>query len=287
MPWPSSRAANAGLVGDLGREPAAPARWNDLGLRVASAALMAPVALACIWVGGPAFTVLIAAAAAGLASEWTGLYGLSRRGAPSLLVAAPAVLATVAAALGPAWLGLSLLLAGCGAVWAGAGRPGLAAGVAYVGLAGLALIWLRQGGAEIGRANVLVLVLIVWASDIAAYTCGRLLDGPKLAPRLSPRKTWSGAIGGLIAAILVGQAAALAFNGVPTVRASGIAAILGIATQAGDLLESGVKRHFGVKDSGRLIPGHGGLLDRLDGLLAAAPVAALAVLIGRGGYLWQ
>ena len=162
------------------------------------------------------------------------------------------------------------------------------AGFLYIGMGALAMIWLRQGSADAGRANVLFVVLVVWASDIGAYTAGRIWGGPKLAPSLSPSKTWAGAIGGLVAAILIGQGAALLLTGAPWGRAAIVAGLLGVASQAGDLIESAVKRHFGVKDSGRLIPGHGGLLDRLDGLLAAAPAAAvLAMIVGRGGLLWQ
>ena len=224
-------------------DPGLPRRWSDLRLRFISAALLAPVALLCIWLGAAPFTVLIALMAAGLVVEWVLLCG--RR---------------------PGW--------------------GLA-GFLYIGISAVALIWLRQGSDDSGRANVLFVVLVVWASDIGAYTAGRLLGGPKLAPVLSPSKTWAGALGGLLAAIVVGLLAGL-LTGAPWGKAAIIAGALAVASQAGDLLESALKRHFGVKDSGRLIPGHGGLLDRLDGLLAAAPAAAaLAVIIGPGGLLWR
>jgi phosphatidate cytidylyltransferase len=135
---------------------------------------------------------------------------------------------------------------------------------------------------------VLFLFLVVWASDIGAYMAGRALGGPKLWPAVSPNKTWSGAAGGLLAAILVALGTALVFTpGASTVAVVAVAALLGVASQAGDLLESAIKRHFDVKDSSRLIPGHGGLLDRLDGVLAAAPVAALlSFALGQGRVLW-
>lgn len=155
------------------------------------------------------------------------------------------------------------------------GRPGLlAAGVVYIGLPLLCLLWLR--GASGGRESVLFLVLVIWATDIGAYLVGRLVGGKKLAPAVSPGKTWSGAAGGMVAALVVGL---LVPPGRPV-----LALLLALACQAGDLLESGIKRHVGVKDSGRLIPGHGGLFDRLDGLLAAAPVAAIAMLASQGGH---
>jgi phosphatidate cytidylyltransferase len=133
------------------------------------------------------------------------------------------------------------------------------------------------------------LLFTVWASDVGAYLVGRWLGGPRLAPRISPGKTRSGALGGLIAAIAVGLLAAHFLSDAATIwRAALVAAVLGIVSQLGDLLESFVKRRLEVKDSGHLIPGHGGLFDRLDGILAAAPVAAvLALALGRGVVLWQ
>jgi phosphatidate cytidylyltransferase len=124
---------------------------------------------------------------------------------------------------------------------------------------------------------MIFLLAVVWSSDIGAYLAGRLIGGPKLAPRISPGKTWSGAAGGVAAVLAVGVAAAALWP-VPAAPVVAAAAVLGVAAQAGDLLESAVKRHFGVKDSGRLIPGHGGLLDRLDGLMAAGLVA--------GAWIW-
>ncbi len=154
-----------------------------------------------------------------------------------------------------------------------------------IGLAGAALLWLRQG--EAGRANVIFTVLIVWASDIGAYMCGRLFGGPKLAPSISPSKTWSGAMGGLVSVAVVGMLVGPLLAPGLWWKAALIALPLGMATQIGDLIESAFKRQFDVKDSGTLIPGHGGLLDRLDGLLIAAPVAALMTLIFGAGVLWQ
>jgi phosphatidate cytidylyltransferase len=141
----------------------------------------------------------------------------------------------------------------------------------------VALILLR--GAESGRATVLFLMLVVWAGDIGAYLVGRLVGGPRLAPSISPGKTWSGAAGGTLCAVLAGLAVAPAHP----VAACVLALVLSIVAQAGDLLESAIKRHFGVKDSGRLIPGHGGLLDRLDGVVAAAPAMLLISFLTRYG----
>lgn len=263
------------------------ARWGDLRKRVLSAALLAPLALACLWLGGWWWTALLALAAAGLAMEWVRLCG-GRLASPAGLVLLVAVLAAGAAAAGEReLLGFGLIAAGFVLTWGLGGRAGLAAGIPYLGFAMVALAWLRGAG-EAGRDNVFFLLLVVWASDIGAYAAGRLVGGPKLAPRVSPSKTWSGATGGLFAAMAVGAAAALALHAAGPVRAAVVAGGIGVAAQLGDLLESALKRHYGVKDSGRLIPGHGGLLDRLDGVLIAAPVAALlAVAAGPGVVLWQ
>jgi phosphatidate cytidylyltransferase len=238
-------------------------RWADLRLRALSAAVLVPLVLAAAWVGGAAFQALIGVMALGLALEWVGLVrskvsSLPRKGR------------------GSSWSSphsfFVLLL------------PGLF----YIALAAAALLWLRADPVA-GRANLLVLLLLVWASDIGAYAAGRAIGGPRLAPRISPGKTVAGALGGLAAAIAVGLLAAMAVSphGRP-LRAALLAAALGIVAQAGDLLESWVKRRFGVKDTGRLIPGHGGLFDRLDALLAAAPAAALlALLAGRGLAWWE
>ncbi len=248
-----------------------PSRWGDLGRRALSALVLAPIALACLWIGGWPYQALIVAAGVGLAAEWAGLFGQGAWRAAGL--AAAMLAAAAATILGSAVVALALLVAGCAAVRSQS-RPLLALGVLYVGLPMVALLWLRaQPG---GREITLFLVFVIWASDIGAFLIGRLVRGPKLAPALSPGKTWSGAVGGLVAVLLV--AAAM------TPHRYALALALGAICQAGDLLESGIKRHVGVKDSGRLIPGHGGLLDRLDGLLAAAPVAALVMLWSRGGF---
>ena len=186
--------------------------------------------------------------------------------------------------LGLIWLGgfgwlVCVLLAGAGmaAEWLALcrRRPALRwVGPIYIAPAILALLWLR--GLPDGLRWVAFLAAVVWSGDIGAYLVGRLVGGPRLAPSISPGKTWSGAAGGTACAVLAGVLAASghAVAALP-------ALVLSLAAQAGDLLESALKRHFGVKDSGRIIPGHGGLLDRLDGVLTAAPLAALLALTVR------
>lgn len=267
------------------------ARWSDLRLRILSAAVLAPLALACTWIGGTAFAALIALIAAGLSHEWLVMCG--RRTslmAAALFAALP--LSVVVAALGETPLALIvLILATVAGMLHSRGlspaRP-LAFGIPWLGLPAVALVWLRQPAAT-GGGNVIVLLLVVWASDIGAYLTGRAIGGPRLAPAISPGKTWSGVIGGLIAAAAVGFAASAVLSHRPSFwRPAAFAMLIGIVSQAGDLFESQVKRHFGVKDSGTIIPGHGGLLDRLDAVLTAAPAAALlALILGRGVGLWE
>ena len=266
-------------MGDRTLSPGGPTRWSDLGRRALSAIILAPIALWCIWAGAAAFVVLMTATALGLSAEWVGLCGMRLLFWPGVLVPGLIVVAGLATAAGQPGLGIVILLAGFGAVLALTRRRLLASGVLYIGCALVALLWLRGWTSAGGGWDVVFVVLVVWASDIAAYAAGRLFRGPKLAPALSPAKTWSGAAGGLVAAMLVGQVVA----GRISLTTAAIALLLAVVCQAGDLMESAIKRHVGVKDSGRLIPGHGGLLDRLDGLLAAAPRGGTRRACGPGG----
>lgn len=157
----------------------------------------------------------------------------------------------------------------------------------YVTPALVGLIWLRHD-AVVGLSNILFVLLVVWASDIAAYLIGRWAGGPLLAPWISPAKTWSGAMAGLTGAASVGLMASLYSADGRPVSAMLVAMLLGLASEAGDLIESALKRQAGVKDSGQFLPGHGGALDRLDGMLLAAPMAAvLAWAAGPGVLLWH
>jgi phosphatidate cytidylyltransferase len=247
-------------------------RWSDLSVRLASALILGPVALLCVWRGGTAWALLLGVTMLGMGLEWARLAKLPRLGwYPALPVLAWAVtwqFGLTAGAL--ALLCLTLLAAAAFGRFAAAGLP-------YIGVGGLALLWLRLIPAQ-GLQDTIFLVAVIWATDIGAYVVGRLAGGPKLAPRISPGKTWSGAAGGLLCAGLIGLALAhLRLAALPA------ALLLSVFAQSGDLLESAIKRRLGVKDSGRTIPGHGGLFDRLDGFLAAAPLAAILALGALGG----
>jgi phosphatidate cytidylyltransferase len=171
------------------------------------------------------------------------------------------------------WFGLLTLGADHRAVW-------MAAGMIYAAILAIAPILLRSD-TDYGLPAILFLFAVVWTTDIAAYFVGRSLGGPKLWPAISPNKTWSGALGGTIAAI--GAAVVFASQAmIPSGPAAVLAAVLSILAQGGDLFESHLKRHFGVKDSSHIIPGHGGVMDRIDGFIVAACVAGILGLV-RGG----
>lgn len=246
-------------------------KWSDFGVRLASAAILAPVALAALWFGDGAWQALVAVVMLGLAGEWTRLSGLGRGNIAIFVAVFTCWL--LAGSFGWAAGAAGLVLFGLLTWW----RFGwfAAAGIPYIGIGGFSVLWLRLQP-QIGLRAALFLVAVIWATDIGAYLAGRLVGGAKLAPRISPGKTWSGSAGGLL---IGGVAGALVAGGGQFVPAAfGAAVVLSVFAQVGDLLESAIKRKLGVKDSGRTIPGHGGLFDRLDGFLAAAPVAVLLVI---------
>ncbi|MEO8115382.1 MAG: phosphatidate cytidylyltransferase [Phenylobacterium sp.] len=262
--------------------------WSNLGLRVASAVVLVPAALLAAWFGGWLFLVLIAVAVALLAIEWG---GMSAPGAPIRVSAAVAVAVLAGVFLGYedhfSW---GWIATGVGAVAAAlvargmAERPADAAfGVLYIAPACICLIWLRS--MPQGHWWTLMLFAVTWSADIGAFAVGSTLKGPKLWPRFSPNKTWSGFLGGLAAATATGALMAVlsAFR-LNAWAAAAVGLVVGLATMAGDLWESALKRRFGVKDSGDLIPGHGGLLDRVDGLMFAVVVMAAARLANHWGW---
>ncbi len=264
-----------------------------LGRRVASAMVMVPVAVGSVYLGGWYFALPVAGLGILMVFEWDSITGGGDAGAFTAAQAVLPVLAVILTALDHTGLAVALTLLGAVLLSAAAralGReplwPGL--GALWFSLPCLALVWLRGQG-ELGSAAVLGVLFVVWACDTGAYFTGRTVGGPRLAPRWSPNKTWSGLIGGAVSAAVVAAVFVALWGGeAPLAPALLFAAALAgaglaVISQIGDLAESAVKRHFGVKDSGRLIPGHGGVLDRVDGLLFAAPALALAMLFGGRG----
>lgn len=255
---------------------------RNLVLRIAAALVLAPVALAIAYAGGWLWTLLVTLAVIGLFVEWLMVVGVVRKlpvlgaGVAALAVAGFCLaLSRIDAALIALVLGLAIV-----AALSGGQRLWTAAGFVYAAAAEIAAVLVRLDATE-GLAALVLILLVVWATDIGAYFAGRGLGGPKLWPRVSPKKTWAGAIGGFLASLVVaGGCAAFGLGRAMPLLALG--AVFSVASQLGDLLESAVKRHFGVKDSSHIIPGHGGLMDRLDGLVAALAVAAIFGIL-RGG----
>ncbi|MEP4380715.1 MAG: phosphatidate cytidylyltransferase [Alphaproteobacteria bacterium] len=271
--------------------PAAPTRApSNLLLRVISALVLVPVALTCVWLGAPWFAAMLAVVVLAAGAEWRAIAVIERTGLRMQSIMVPLFVLVAGEVAGPSAgllvlvVGLVLTLGTFSAPW----NERVWALVAHVhlGLAAVALLFLRLQP-ETGLDLVLFLFAMVWMSDIGGYVAGRIIGGPRLAPRISPNKTWAGAAGAVLFALAT--AALLArLAGVPSEPALGIAFILSLATQSGDLFESWIKRRFDVKDSGTLIPGHGGVLDRVDGVLFAAPaLALLALLFGTDFILWR
>ncbi|MDE2486768.1 MAG: phosphatidate cytidylyltransferase [Alphaproteobacteria bacterium] len=262
--------------------------WSNLGLRVASAAVLIPAALWAAWHDGWVYLVVISVGLALLAIEWG---GMSAPRAPVRVAAAvtAAILAAVFLAHRGhfilAWLVLPVAALAAALVARGVAERAVDAGygVLYITPAAICLVWLRSTNQ--GHWWTMMLFACTWAADIGAFAVGSTLKGPKLWPRFSPNKTWSGFIGGLAAATV----SAVLMAGLSVFQLDWRAAALiglavGLATMAGDLWESALKRRFGVKDSGDLIPGHGGLLDRVDGLMFAVVVMAGARLANHLGW---
>jgi phosphatidate cytidylyltransferase len=268
--------------------------WDNLSLRVASGVVLALCALAAVWVfDQPAplwhapFLVMIAIAGAFLSVEWAAMavpHAAARTGAVTAVAAVSVILTAFVGHYAVAWVLVAVGAAAAALVAAGSGSrmADAAYGVLYIAPAGLVIIWLRQSLQGFGWT--VMLLATTWAADIAAFAVGSLVKGPKLWPRFSPNKTWAGLAGGLLAAAgaAVGVAAALMHLSLLGAAAIGLAG--GLATMAGDLWESMLKRRFGVKDSGDLIPGHGGLLDRVDGLMFAIMAFAVARLVVHFGW---
>ncbi|MHA7772978.1 phosphatidate cytidylyltransferase [Roseibium sp. M-1] len=261
-------------------------KLSDLGLRFASALVLGPVVLLIAYWGGLPFTALMLAATGLFLWEWYSITGTGAKSAAALVgFAALAALCGLHIA-GHSDIGLGVMVLGAFAAYAVSGfsKPGRWAleGILYSGLALYALLALR-GGTN-GLLVTFFLLFVVWATDIFAYFTGRALGGPKLWPRVSPKKTWSGAIGGLVLAAAFGLGVVFWAGARDLMLWTLLALGLSIVSQAGDLLESAIKRRFDVKDSSRLIPGHGGIMDRIDGLVAAAIFAVLIGLIAGGTF---
>lgn len=288
MMYPALAHALLAMLNDAadapGKTPPAPnfserRRLADLGPRVLSAIVLMAAALASVWQGGLVFDLIWLGAALAVGSEWQNLIAAPNRRLRFFLVALGLVVSAYFA--GKAWFGTACsLLGGCGLALALAAGPGRRiwafGGIVYAGLLLVSTAALH-GSEEYGARSIVWLFATVWGTDVFAYFGGRLIGGAKLWPKISPSKTWSGTLTGVFAGASLGAVTGVHGLGDPA-RALPLFA-LGLAaaavSQGGDIFESWVKRRFGTKDSSGLIPGHGGFMDRLDGFIAAAALAAI------------
>jgi phosphatidate cytidylyltransferase len=255
---------------------------HNLLMRVAAASVLAPLAIAAAYAGGWLWSALVALAAVGLYLEWLMVVGATHEirvtvsGSVALAIAGWYLAAgQITVSLAPVALGLVVVV-----LLSPQRRHWTAAGFLYAAAAQMASVLVRLDQAH-GFVALIFVLLVVWVSDIGGYVAGRGIGGPKLWPRVSPKKTWAGAIGGFAGSLVIAAGfAALGFGKALPLLV--LAAILSVASQFGDLFESAVKRRFGVKDSSHIIPGHGGLMDRLDGYVAAIVLAAIFGVL-RGG----
>lgn len=259
---------------------------SSLWPRVLAAAVLVPAALGAVYLGNWVLAVWVAAAGVAMAVEWTAIVHRERVGWRLGLHVLALAVSQALLALGRAdWALASILLVALignvvaqrreqRGVW-------VVLGIVYIAIPCLALVWLRQQPPH-GLEMVIWLMLVVWATDSAAYLAGSAFGGPKLAPDISPSKTWTGAVAGLAAGIAATIAFAQFSAGIADPKFVAAGALLSLLTQCGDLAESGLKRTFGVKDASDLIPGHGGALDRLDGMLFAT--LGLASYVAWSGF---
>ena len=269
-------------------------RKPEVAIRVASAIVLAALALGATIFSPWAFLALVMAGSVIVAWEWGRLTRGNGFDGTALIAAVGVSAVAVLISVGRPDLALFMLAAVAAAIGVTAFRSGGAswplAGLAYAALPVFALVWLRSDP-TLGATALLYLFAVAWTTDTASYAAGRLIGGPKLAPRISPQKTWSGFIVGSLTPALVGYAFASVLEDSSALRLALVSVALALSCQMGDLVESAVKRRFGAKDTSHMIPGHGGLLDRIDGLLFAAILAGLIALRdpanpGRGLLIW-
>jgi len=267
--------------------------FRNLLVRIAAALVLAPLAIAIAYAGGWLWSALVTLAAIGLYAEWLTIAATAREA--RIVVCGVTALAVAGLCLAATRIDAALIVLAIGFLVVAAisrqRRGWVAGGFFYAAAAQTASVLVRLDSSD-GFVALVFVLLIVWVTDIGGYFAGRGIGGPKLWPRVSPKKTWAGAIGGFGASLLV-AAGFVAFDFGRAESLLPLGAILSIVSQLGDLFESAVKRRFGVKDSSHIIPGHGGLLDRLDGFVAAIVLAAILGFVrggmdgvGRGLMVW-
>jgi phosphatidate cytidylyltransferase len=281
-------------VAPSGAEPRAQPHKSEMTARLLSAVVMAALALGSVVASIWTFVALVIAAGVTVAWEWGRL--VRKAGFDAISVTQSAAVAAVAVTMALSRPGLALIaavlaLGGTGLFALSSTTLGWSLlGVGYSVLPAWSMVWLRSDP-TLGATALLYLLAVAWTTDTASYAGGRLIGGPKLAPKISPQKTWSGLLVGIFTPALIGFAFAWYLGDTSGWWLALVSVIIAAACQIGDLSESAVKRRFGAKDMSHLIPGHGGLLDRIDGLLIAAIAAALIALRdpanpGRGLLIW-
>ena len=255
---------------------------SNLALRIFSALILAPIVLGAVFFGDPAYNLLIAVIGSAMAWEWEHMI-TGKTSAVAVILASTATMISFVGATVPA-LSLGIIAVAALLVYVKSGKKLLLSfGVFYICIPVMSLIYIGYTNMEYSFEMVLWLMFVVWATDIGGYVFGKSLGGPKLLPKISPKKTWSGLLGGMLFACIVSYFFVLVMNqhfeghlSMPFFVIS--SAVLAVISQMGDLFESRIKRYLDIKDSSNLIPGHGGIFDRVDGLLFAAPVVALFLL---------
>lgn len=251
-------------------------RRQELATRTVVGLALVGFALAILWSGGFAFWLITTIIGIVMLGEWSNLAGADAATARRMQFTLSVPLAIMCPlAAGPQFFALGLIAAAAVFALVSTKRRVLALGIIYTGLPVLALLLIRKQ--PDGLLFAIWAMALVWMCDIGAFFVGRAFGGPRLAPMISPNKTWAGFIGGIIAAGAFG--AVLHFGWGLPMRLTLATPLLAVVAQAGDLYESWLKRQAGVKDSGTILPGHGGLMDRLDGLMPVAPIAAFLVML--------
>lgn len=259
--------------------------WSDLGARVASGLVLAILGVSAAWFGGPWLAAACGAAVVAMSYEWARMSEPHAAAAAFAFATAGSFGAVLFASWQLLWPGVAWLCL-CAALSAARRRTRrgvleTAGGAIYVGLPPAVFLWLRDRAPE-GLETILALFVIIWASDIFAYFGGKLLGGPRIAAGLSPNKTWSGIVAGTLAGALAGYGCGILFHTSDAFRVAWLAigALIAFTGLMGDLFESFLKRRFGVKDASRIIPGHGGVMDRIDSLMAATLLVGAALAFG-------
>jgi phosphatidate cytidylyltransferase len=282
------KAVNDDTVRQASRVPGK-SQWEGFSTRLVSAVVFGGAIIALVYLGGLAFSAAVTVFGLLMIFEWDKLCGGSGFDALGLGHMAAIGMITCLAAVGMFDFALATVFVSAAVfgVWALIQKrsvPWPALGIIYVAVPCLSVVWLRADEPH-GMLIVIWAFAIVWSTDTGAYIFGKSIGGPRLAPSISPKKTWAGLVGGTICGTIAGTGAAYASGFASLGALAAISCALTFAAHGGDLVESAVKRHFGVKDSGTLIPGHGGILDRVDGLIFVWPTMVVAQALHGGSLL--